>query len=214
MYIQDRFRDSDLKSLHAFIRTHALATLVVCTPELEAFLMPLELVVGGDESVLRGHVVRANHLCTKARTDVDALAVFQGANAYLSPRWYVRGQASGKVAPSWNYSTVHASGPLRFIDDPNWVHAHLASLVDAHESHRENPWRLADAPTEFVDSLVQRLVGMEMSIKKIEGKRFLSQHGSPADRESLIEHLRAEPRGSASDVAEDIARAMDATAQR
>jgi transcriptional regulator len=207
MYIQDRFRDTNPDSLHAFIRAHALATLVVCTPELEAFLMPLELVASGDEAVLRGHAVRTNHLCTKARTDIDALAVFQGANAYISPRWYVRGQASGKVAPSWNYSTVHASGPLRFIDDSTWIHAHLTSLVDAHESDRENPWRLTDAPIEFVESLVQRLVGLEIRVKKIEGKRFLSQHTSPADRESLIQHLREEPHGEASDVAADIARA-------
>jgi len=131
----------------------------------------------------------------------NALAVFQGPNAYISPRWYVNGQHSGRVAPSWNFSTVHASGPIRFIDDADWIRGHLTSLTEAQEAARDNPWRLADAPTEFVDGLLQRLVGLEIKIERLEGKRFLSQQRTVADRDSLVRNLRAEPRGMAHDVA-------------
>ena len=203
MYIQEAFREQQLPELHAFMRAHPLATLVAPTPQLEAFLMPIEIVSDAEQGLLRGHVVRKNHLAHVA-SGTELLAVFQGPNAYISPRWYVNGQQSGRVAPSWNYSTVHASGPVRFIDDPAWVHAHLSALTDAQESERERPWRLAEAPAEFIDGLVQRLVGVEIKIARVEGKRFLSQQRTPADRENIVRHLRVEYRESAKDVARQI----------
>jgi transcriptional regulator len=204
MYIQEAFREQQLSGLHAFMRAHPLATLVVPTPRLEAFLMPIELVSDDEQGLLRGHVVRANHLSNVA-AGTELLAVFQGPNAYISPRWYVNGQKSGRVAPSWNYSTVHASGPVRLIDDPAWVRAHLSSLTDAQESPRERPWSLAEAPPDFIDGLVQRLIGLEIKITRLEGKQFLSQTRTPADHESIVKHLRVESRQSAKDVAMQIA---------
>jgi transcriptional regulator len=207
MYIQDKFREERVETLHAFMRAHALATIIVSAPRLEAFLMPIEIVNDGAKGLLRGHAVRTNSLWTNSAVNTNALAVFQGANAYISPRWYVNGQRSGRVAPSWNFSTVHASGPLRFIDDPQWVYQHLASLAEAHESHRNQPWRLADAPAEFVESLIERLVGIEIEITQLEGKFFLSQQRTAEDRDSIVDHLRTEPIASALDVARDILRA-------
>lgn len=203
MYIQDRFREQRIETLHAFMRAHALATVVVGSPQLEAFPMPLELVSDGELGVLRGHVVRANHL-SQVPSGSAVLATFQSANAYISPRWYVNGQQSGRVAPSWNFAAVHASGPIRFIDDSQWVRTHLDSLVHAHEAGRERPWSLGEAPGEFIDDLVRRLIGLEIGITRLEGKNFLSQHRTPADRESLARHLRVEPLGSAKDVAREI----------
>jgi transcriptional regulator len=203
MYIQERFRQTRPDTLHAFMRAHALATLIVPAPQIEAFLMPLAIITEGEHGLLRGHVVRTNHL-SNVLSGTNVLAVFQGPNAYISPRWYVNGQSSGRVAPSWNFATVHASGPIRFIDDAQWVHAHLASLTDVQESPRPNPWRLADAPVEFIDGLIQRLIGLEIRITRLEGKRFLSQQRTPADRESIVRHLRDEPRRSASDLAAEI----------
>jgi transcriptional regulator len=205
MYIQERFREPRLDRLHAFIRAHSLATVVIGAPRLEAFLMPIEIVSDGEQGLLRGHVVRTNHL-SQVPVYTEVLAVFQGPNAYISPRWYVNGQQSGRVAPSWNYTTVHASGPIRFIDDAQWLQAHLTSLTDLQESQRANPWRLADAPSEFVDGLIARLIGIEIKITHIEGKDFLSQTRTPADRDSIVRHLRAEPSGMASDIAAEIAK--------
>jgi transcriptional regulator len=203
MYIQDRFREERIETLHAFIREHALGTVVVGSPQLEAFPMPLELVSDGKLGVLRGHVVRANHL-SQVPSGTAVLVMFQSANAYISPRWYVNGQQSGRVAPSWNFAAVHATGPIRFIDDSSWVRAHLDSIVHAQEAGRERPWSLGEAPGEFIDDLVRRLIGLEIDIARLEGKRFLSQHRTPGDRESLARHLRAESRGAAHDVARDI----------
>ena len=207
MYIQDKFREERLDNLHAFMRTHSLATIVVSSPRLEAFLMPVEIAGNGAKGLVRGHVNRTNQLWADRVPGSIALAVFQGANAYISPRWYVNGQRSGRVAPSWNFSTVHASGPVRFIDDPQWVRTHLASLAELHESHRDNPWRLDEAPAEFVDGLVQHLVGVEIEIAHLEGKYFLSQQRTQEDRANIVKNLAAEPRASALDLARDIERA-------
>ena len=210
MYIQDIFREARLDKLHAFMRAHALATIAVSTPRLEAFLMPVEIVDDGKKGLVRGHVVRKSPLCTNAVAGADALAIFQGANAYISPRWYVNGQRSGRVAPSWNFSTVHASGPLRIIDDPHWVRAHLAALAEAQESHRDNPWRMDEASAEFIDGLIQHLVGIEIEIAHLEGKLFLSQQRTPEDRASIVRNLAGESRASALDLARDIAAANPA----
>lgn len=204
MYIQDKFREERLDKLHAFMRAHGLATIVVSSPRLEAFLMPVEIADNGAKGLVRGHVIRTNQLWTNGVSGSNALAVFQGANSYISPRWYVNGQSSGRVAPSWNFSTVHASGPLRLVDDPQWVRAHLASLAELHESHRANPWRLEAAPAEFIDGLIGRLVGIEIDIAHLEGKFFLSQQRTPEDRASIVKNLAAEPRASALDLARDI----------
>jgi transcriptional regulator len=204
MYIQDKFREERLDKLHAFMRSHSLATIVVSAPRLEAFLMPVEIAENGAQGLVRGHVIRTNPLWTNGVPGSDALAVFQGANSYISPRWYVNGQRSGRVAPSWNFSTVHASGPVRFVDDPHWVRAHLASLAALHESHRDHPWRLDDAPVDFIDGLIERLVGVEIEITHLEGKFFLSQQRTPEDRASIVKNLADERCASALDLARDI----------
>ena len=170
MYIQGRFREDRLAHLHAFIRAHALATVVVTTPEPEAFLMPLELVASESNGVLRGHAARTNHFST-VPSGSRVLVIFQSANAYISPRWYVTVNDNGRVAPSWNYATVHATGSLHFIDDAAWVRRHLESLTSAHESSRAIPWSLREAPPDFIDGLVKRLVGIEIPIDRIEGKQ-------------------------------------------
>ncbi|MGJ7567491.1 FMN-binding negative transcriptional regulator [Variovorax sp. GB1R11] len=124
-----------------------------------------------------------------------ATVVFQGPNAYVSPRWYVNGQRSGRLAPSWNYVAVQAQGTLRFIDDPSWVLSHLASLTASQEETREvrgDAWSLGDASPEFVDNAVQRLGGFEIEIHALTGKRFLSQQRTEADRRSVIAHLQRE----------------------
>jgi len=128
MYIQGKFREDRIEQLHAFMRAHPLASVVMTTAELQAFPMPLELMGNGGNGVLRGHAARKNALST-IPSETKVLVIFQGPNAYISPRWYVSGRDSGQIAPSWNFATVHAVGTLRCIDDVAWVRTHLEALV-------------------------------------------------------------------------------------
>lgn len=202
MYTQPLFAVEDLHELHGLMRSYPLATVVASTPGgLEANLLPLQIAEGPGCGLLKGHVARAHTLARSVREGAEVLAVFQGPNAYISPRWYVNGQRSGRLAPSWNYVAAEARGCIRFVEDPGWMRDHLAELTASQESHREPPWSLQDASPAFVEEAAQRLVGFEISITRLTGKRFLSQQRTPADRDSLVRHLAAERQGAARDVA-------------
>lgn len=202
MHIQPLFAETDIGALHRLIDAYPLATLTTHTPQgLEAHLLPLERVATGVHGGLRGHVARQHALCTGAADGSEVLLVFQGPNAYISPRWYVNGQRSGRLAPSWNYVAVQARGRLRFIDDGAWLRAHLGALMARQESRREQPWSLDDTAADFLADAAQRLIGFEIEILDLSGKRFLSQQRTEADRRSLVRHLEREPSGMARDLA-------------
>jgi transcriptional regulator len=202
MHIQPLFAETDTNALHRLIDAYPLATLTTQTSRgLDANLLPLELIDGGQYGRLRGHVSRQHTLYTDTAADGSVLAVFQGPNAYISPRWYVNGQRSGRLAPSWNYIAVQARGIIRFINDQAWVLSHLASLMHRQESQRENPWSLSDTSEQFFEDASKALVGFEIDITDLSGKLFLSQQRTEADRRSVIQHLK----GQASGVARDLA---------
>lgn len=202
MYTQPLFQPENSAECHRLMRAYPLATVVATTDTgLEAHLLPLEWVAQGVNGQLRGHVAREHSLCQAVRDGAQVLAVFQSANAYISPRWYVNGQRSGRLAPSWNYAAVEARGVIQFTDDSDWMRAHLQALTQSQEAHRAQPWSLQEASASFVEDAARRLVGFEIDIERLSGKRFLSQQRTPEDRQSLIHHLLQEPAGAARDVA-------------
>ena len=174
MYVPEHFRESRADILHDAMRKIGFATLV--TPGLEANHLPMLL----EGNVLRGHVARANPVWKSG--DGEALAIFLGPHAYVSPGWYPSKAATGKAVPTWNYITVHAKGALRWVQDADWLRAHVGTLSDAHEAGRENPWEITDAPESYVGSLLRTIVGFELTIETLEGKYKLSQNRDDADR--------------------------------
>lgn len=202
MHTQALFAVHERPVLHALIRSYPLATLFCTTPGgTDAHLLPLALSETAGAACLQGHVARTHTLWTDTAPGSDMLVVFQSPNAYISPRWYVNGQRSGRLAPSWNYAAVQARGKIRFVDDPAWLLAHLAALTATQEGERSEPWALADAAPDFVQQAAQRLVGFEIEILELTGKRFLSQQRTPADRRSVVAHLSAEASGAARELA-------------
>ena len=193
MYIPDMFREDRPEVLHDAVRRIGFATLV--TQGLEANHLPMLLESG----VLRGHVARANPVW-KAGPG-EALAIFLGPHAYVSPNWYPSKAQSGKAVPTWNYITVHAKGTINWISDADWLRAHVGALSDANEAGREQPWSITDAPAIYVDGLVRAIVGFELSISKLEGKWKLSQNRDAADHAGARE-------GLARDGHEELARLM------
>jgi transcriptional regulator len=139
--------------------------------------------------ILHGHLARANIQGQDFRPEVEALAIFHGPQAYISPSWYATKRQSGRVVPTWNYAVVHAYGNVEVYTDAVRLRKHLESLVAEHEKSFPSPWSLHDAPAEFIDELLQGIVGIDMRITRLEGKWKVSQNRPAEDRNGVIEGL-------------------------
>lgn len=202
MYLPKHFEETRVEVLHGLIRAHPLGALVTTGASgLEANHVPFEIDPDpAPFGTLRGHVARANPVW---RDGVgDALVIFQGPELYVSPSWYPSKQEGGKVVPTWNYAVVHAHGALRAIDDAAWLRAFVTRLTDRHEGRRAAPWKVTDAPADYVDKMLTAIVGIELPIARIAGKWKVSQNRPAADRAGVIAGLEAD--------GDDAARAMAA----
>ena len=158
MYIPSHNAETRLPVLHKMMAEHPLAAVVTLGADgLIATHMPLVLEADGSEfGVLKGHVSRANLQWRTTNPDIDALAIFAGPQHYISPNWYPGKLDDGKEVPTWNYVVVHAYGPLRIVEDADWMVAHLNSLVNTHEALFTAPWKVDDAPADFIARTAMR----------------------------------------------------------
>jgi transcriptional regulator len=180
MYLPKHFEQNDRAALIALMRERPLATLIVAAPDgPTADLIPLEF--DDAANALRGHVARANPLWKHA--GAQALAVFTGPEAYISPGWYASKREHGKVVPTWNYTMVQARGTLRAVDDAPWLRALVGRLTDHHERTQATPWAVNDAPDDYVQQMLRAIVGIEIPLDGLVGKWKVSQNRSAADRE-------------------------------
>lgn len=193
VYVPAHFNEDDPETLHALIRAHGFGLLVTHTPDGPfATHLPFLLAVDGDGVRLRGHVARANpqwkHFAGVNADGGDALAVFQGPHAYVSPTWYAR--RAGAV-PTWNYAAVHVTGRPTIIDDPDQVDGLLDALSAKYETGRRDAWSLAELDPKARDAMRRGIVAFEMPVTRIEGKWKLSQNRSAEDRAGVIAGLEA-----------------------
>lgn len=191
MYTPACNQETDLPTLQHFLRENPLCALVTPTRHgLIASHIPMVLhEVAGGIGTLRGHVARANAQWRDALLAEDALAIFNGPQHYISASWYPGKLIHGREVPTWNYVAVHAYGPLRIIDDTSWLLDHLRELTDRNEGIAETPWRLDDAPADFITKLSKAIVGIELPIARIEGKWKASQNRTEQDAAGVIAGL-------------------------
>lgn len=195
MYTPPAFREDDRPTLVAMMRACRLANFVTATAE-GPMATPLPMFLDereGEHGVLYAHLARPN---PQWKTPVigEALAVFMGPDAYVTPSWYTAKAEHGKVVPTWNYTAVHAYGPVEFFDDAGRLLDVVTRLTDLHEADRPAPWSVGDAPEAFVAAQLRGIVGLRMPITRLEGKRKLSQNRSAADRSGVAEGLAASDR--------------------
>lgn len=194
MYVPASFAEKDRAVLMAFIAAHPLGTLVTGSPTHGLYATPLPLVVDasrGAHGVLQGHIARANPHHHKAADTSDALVVFMGAQAYITPTWYASKTMHGKVVPTWNYEAVHVTGRVRFIDDRDFLMSHLERLTTTHEAAQSHPWALKDAPASYIAQQIAAIVGVEIEITAMEGKWKMSQNRVDEDIDGVIHGLQA-----------------------
>lgn len=190
MYVPDAFRVADREIVRRFIATYGFAVVVNQDREGPvATHIPLCLDRQGDRDVLLGHVARANPHWHSFDGAAEALVIFQGPHAYVSPSWY----ATSPAVPTWNYAVVHVYGRPRVVDDASRVRAILGRLVAQYEaSMHSEPWSTSALPPDYVERMTSAIVAFEMQVDRVEAKFKLGQNRSREDIQGVIDGLTTE----------------------
>jgi transcriptional regulator len=199
MYVPKHFEETSVEVLHELIRAHPLGALVTSSSNgLNANHIPFIVHPEPEPyGTLRGHIARANPLWRDFSLGVESLVIFQGPEAFISPSWYRTKTETGKVVPTWNYAVVHAHGALRIVDDRAWLSELVEELTNRNEAERPNPWKVTDAPADFIAQMLGAIIGLELPIARLVGKWKVSQNRPARDREGVVEGLMQEDRDSA-----------------
>ena len=194
MYLPAHFDENRPEVLHELMRDHPLGQLVTHGPDgLDANPLPFEFDASkGTQGCLLAHVARANPVWQQA-ADQPVLVIFQAAQGYISPNWYPSKPEHHRHVPTWNYQLVHAHGVLRVRDDERFVRGLVARLTREHEQRAQQarPWKMGDSAPEFIDGLLQMIVGLEIEITHLVGKFKLGQNREPRDRLGAADGLAA-----------------------
>lgn len=190
MYLPEHFKETQLPVLHALIRDQPLGILVTHAGGLDANHLPFEVDADrGEFGTLLAHVARANPVWQTVPSGAEVMVVFCGPQAYISPSWYPSKHEHHKQVPTWNYQVVHAHGTLKIVDDEKFVRSIVARLTRRHEASEPKSWKMGDAPRDYLDKMVSLIVGIQVEITRLEGKRKLSQNKDRADREGAANAL-------------------------
>lgn len=191
MYVPSQFAETHAETLHHFIRDHSFGALVTHTAAgLDANHMPFLLdAEQGECGVLLSHVARANPLWRDVADGDAVMVVFRGAHGYISPNWYPSKHATHRRVPTWNYEVVHAHGRIHVRDDEKFLRGVVGRLTRQHEAAQPRPWKMSDAPADYLADMLAQIVGIEIRLTRLEGKRKLNQHHDAADRAGAIQGL-------------------------
>lgn len=212
MYIPKHFEEREVAVLHALIRSYPLGAWVV--PADGGLLVNhIPFLVDssrGENGTLMAHVARANPVWRSFTPDAECVVVFQGPQAYITPSWYPSKHASGKAVPTWNYAVVHAHGVPAAIQDKDWLLRHVTAASDLHEAKRAQPWSVSDAPRDYIDSMLDAIVGIEIPLGKLVGKWKTSQNRPFADKLGVIAGLEERGDATSAEMAALVQRHADA----
>jgi transcriptional regulator len=207
MYSPEQFAEHRLSALHRAIVACGLANLVTTGAD-GIIASPVPLILDpdvGTHGTLFGHLARANPQWRRSDIGIEALAIFMGPDAYVSPSYYQTKRETGKVVPTWNYVTIHAYGTIEFSEDTDELLEAVTRLTARHESKRAAPWAVSDAPPAFTQAQLKSIVAFRLPITRLQGKWKMSQNRGAADREGVASGLRADGKP---DVAALVAGAM------
>jgi transcriptional regulator len=207
MYQPDHFRVDDIAEMHALMRARPLATLVSAGElGLYATHLPTVLKPEGPFGTIECHLARANPHWKDLAAGSEALMIFQGPDAYITPNWYPSKAEHGKTVPTWNYAAVHAYGRPAVMQDAAWLRRHVGELTDQQERSEAVPWKVSDAPERYVDVMLRGIVGFRFEIARLEGKWKMSQNREMRDRAGTAQGLARRGVGGDAQVAAQVAR--------
>jgi transcriptional regulator len=211
MYATPTAKEARADVLLASIRDVQLAALIAATPRgLSASHLPAVLRENAEGRALECHVARANPLWEQIGAGCSAMAIFQGPNAYIHPGWFVSESARKAAVPTWTYVAVHVHGTLTAVHDKAWLQGHLAQLAENNEVHRPQPWSISELTREALEALLKNIVGLQLTIDRIEGSWKMAQGLAKEDRQSVAAALAASAKAGEPEVAEIMAKLLNA----
>jgi transcriptional regulator len=208
MFIPPEFQETNLAEMHRIIRDFPLGTLVTHTSHgLDANHIPFDLQVGKQPTdTLTAHIARDNPLTQQVQNSLEVMVIFRGLQGYISPSWYPNKQITHRFVPTWNYEVVHVHGQMQLMDEERFTRGLLARLTRVHEADKPKPWKMGDAPADYIDQMLKAIVGLEVQVTRIECVRKLSQNREQVDFDGALHGLRNSGRG---DLANAMASARD-----
>lgn len=191
MYVPAHFAETDTGVLHDLIAANPLGVLITHgAGGLDANHIPFEIDrTRGAFGTLLCHVARANPVWQELSDGDEALVVFRAGDAYISPTWYPSKHETHRQVPTWNYRVAHAHGRVTIRDDEAFVRRMVAKLTHTHEASQAVPWKMGDAPKDYLDQMVKAIVGIEIEVTRLVGKMKLGQNKDVADTRSAGEML-------------------------
>ncbi|KXZ69344.1 FMN-binding negative transcriptional regulator [Acinetobacter venetianus] len=192
MYIPQIFKETRQDVLHDLIRQYPFATLITqSNAGLDANHLPFKLQSDPEHhrAVLIAHIARNNPLHTQIRNGTEVLVIFQGEQGYISPNWYPSKQQHHQHVPTWNYQVVHVKGIIRFLEDEKSLRGILAKLTRTHEAKQPKPWKMSDAPSDYIAEELKGIIGIEIEIQQMTGKFKLSQNRDKVDAVGVVDGL-------------------------
>ena len=189
MYRPSHFQINDPSELHRIMRVHPLGVLITQHDGLDANHLPFLFdATQGPLGTLTAHIARANPLFT-APNGSEVMVVFRGEHGYITPSSYPSKHDAHRQVPTWNYEVVHAHGKLTLHDDAKFVRGVVGKLTKLHEATEATPWKMSDAPADYLEAMVQAVVGIEITLTRLEGKAKLSQNKDLQDQQGAIDKL-------------------------
>ncbi len=188
VYLPPHFNETREDALIEHIERHDFGLLVTHGgAAMIASQVPFLVERRDGRVYLQGHLARANPQCGDLYAGGEALTIFAGPHAYISPSWY----EAGPAVPTWNYASVHAYGPCSAIGDADWLRGLLQRLSERHEAREAAPWRMQDLPEPYLAGMLNGILGFEIAVERLEGKFKLSQNRPAADRPRIVAALEA-----------------------
>ena len=198
VYLPPAFTESRTEVLIEHIERFDFGMLVSHgAAELVASHIPFLVERDGAELHLQGHLARPNPQIDDLEGGAEVLAIFHGPHAYISPKWY----ATDPSVPTWNYVDVHAYGTVRLVEDAVWLRCFLHRLSERHEAGNPAPWQVQDLPEAYLQGMLKGIIGLDITVTRLEGKYKLSQNRPAADRPGVIAALEAQSNPDAHAVA-------------
>ncbi|EPZ49398.1 FMN-binding domain protein [Bacteriovorax sp. BAL6_X] len=188
MFRPKHFKEDEREKLLTLIDNYPLGLIV--TDDFEANLVPMTISVESGDLYLNCHVAKINTQLKSIERKNNLLIVFRGPEGYVTPNVYETKKKHGKAVPTWNYSMVQAQGTASIINEREWILDQINELTNKMESKESNPWKVTDAPSEYIESMLKAVVGIRLKVEKLEGVFKLSQNQPVENRLGIRKYFK------------------------